>query len=82
MYTPRIEQDEDNVMNFMDTIKIFHDPFSCKITDKIIHLASGIEASDEVQKSYMSAKEEGDKAYMEFNKSRPLSRLMEGEKNV
>ena len=30
----------------------------------------------------MSAKEEGDKAYMEFNKSRPLSRLMEGEKTV
>ena len=39
MYTPRIEQDEDNVMNFMDTIKIFHDPFSCKITDKIWLLA-------------------------------------------
>ena len=57
-----MERDEDDVSNLRETINIFENPFLFEITDRIIHLSSGVEATDEIQNSYLNAKEEGNKA--------------------
>ena len=67
---PRILKDEQDVQKVMDTIDSWVNPFSTKETsDPLINIASGVTATEDISVDLLTAAQQSQHAFLNFEKT-------------
>lgn len=69
----RLSKDEEDVSKVQSTLSTWIDPFAQSASDELCHLASGMTASEHLERDLLSAFDRGKGALMEFIQKRLVS---------
>ena len=66
----KMSRDQDDVRKVLSTLDNWIDPFSSSESGEICHLASGIEATEHIQRDHLTAHEKGEQAWLKYTQER------------